>query len=87
MELLSPTFCRHVPVEQIVPLFGQENVMSKQQALLETLLGAAELKGNQMVATSIRNKLFKTTHSHEPDGYQRLASAAFPPRCPQRKAA
>ncbi len=54
--------------------------MSKQQAILETLLGTAELNGNQTVANSIRSDLFKLTNSHEADGYQRLARAAFEPK-------
>ena len=61
--------------------------MSKQQAILETLLGAAELNGDQMAAISIRNELFKMIHSHEADGYQRLARAASQPRRPHCKAA
>ncbi|MGD0389044.1 MAG: hypothetical protein ABSC42_08830 [Tepidisphaeraceae bacterium] len=61
--------------------------MSKQQAILETLLGAAELNGDRMVVISIRNELFKMTRSHEADGYQRLARAAWQPRRPQCKAA
>ena len=58
--------------------------MSKQQAILETLLGTAELTGNQTIASSIRNDLFKMSNSRDADGYQRLARAAFeikPPRC------
>jgi hypothetical protein len=54
---------------------------------LETLLGAAELNGNRMVAISIQKELFKLTHSHEADGYQRLARAASEPRRPHCKAA
>ena len=50
--------------------------MSKPQALLETLLGVADLNGNRMVASSIRNDLLKMARSHEADGYQRLARAA-----------
>jgi hypothetical protein len=61
--------------------------MSKQQALLETLLGAAELNRDQMVANSIRNELFKMTHSQEADGYQRLARAASQPSRTHCKAA
>jgi hypothetical protein len=61
--------------------------MSKQQALLETLLGAAELNGNRMVANSIRDDLHKMTHSREPSGYERLARAASEPRRPHCKAA
>jgi hypothetical protein len=54
--------------------------MSKQQAILETLLGAAELSGNRMIAVSIRNELFKMSHSREVDGHQRLARAAWKTR-------
>jgi hypothetical protein len=61
--------------------------MSKQQALLETLLGAAELNGNRLVADSIRTNLFKMTRSHEADGYQKLARVALGPRKPRFKAA
>ena len=61
--------------------------MSKQQAILETLLGAAELSRDQMVAISIRKALFKMTQPHEADGYQRLARAASQPRRPHCKAA
>jgi hypothetical protein len=61
--------------------------MSKQQAMLETLLGAAELKHDRLVAISIRNDLFKLTHSHEADGYQRLARAASESKRPHCKAA
>jgi hypothetical protein len=61
--------------------------MSKQQALLETLLGAAELIGNQIVANRIRDNLFKIDHLHEADGYERLARAASEPRRPHCKAA
>ena len=61
--------------------------MSKQQAILETLLGAAELNGDRRIAISIRNDLFKITHLHEADGYRRLARAASEPRRPHCKAA
>ncbi|MGD0769491.1 MAG: hypothetical protein ABSB42_15010 [Tepidisphaeraceae bacterium] len=61
--------------------------MSKQQAILETLLGAAELNGDRLVANSIRNELFKMIHSRQADGYQRLARAASEPRRPHCKAA
>jgi hypothetical protein len=61
--------------------------MSKQQAILETLLGAAELKGNQTIAISIRDNIFKMTNSREPDGYRRLARAAFEIKRPRCKAA
>jgi hypothetical protein len=61
--------------------------MSKQQAILETLLGAAQLNGDRMIAISIRKDLFKMTHAHEANGYERLARAASEPRRPLRKAA
>jgi hypothetical protein len=61
--------------------------MSKQQAILETLLGAAELNGNRQIANNIRNDLFKITRSHEAEGYQRLAREASEPRRTNRKAA
>jgi len=61
--------------------------MSKQQALLETLLGATELNGNRLVADSIRNELFNMSNSHEADGYQRFARAASEPTRPRCKAA
>ena len=61
--------------------------MSKQQAILETLLGAAELKHDRMIAISIRSDLFKMARSQEADGYQRLARAASEPRRPHCKAA
>ncbi|MGD0140061.1 MAG: hypothetical protein ABSD28_14395 [Tepidisphaeraceae bacterium] len=61
--------------------------MSKRQAILESLLGAAELKGNQMIADSIRNEISKMTNAREADGYQRLALAASEPRRPRCLAA
>ncbi len=61
--------------------------MSKKQAILETLLGAAELNRNRVIAISIRNELFKMTRSHEADGYRRLARAASEPKRPNCKAA
>lgn len=61
--------------------------MSKQQALLETLLGAAELNGNRMVANNIREDIFKITHSRDIAGYQRLARVASQPKHPHCKAA
>jgi hypothetical protein len=54
---------------------------------LESLLGAAELKGNQMIADSIRNEISKMTNAREADGYQRLALAASEPRRPRCLAA
>jgi hypothetical protein len=68
-------------------VLGQEKVMSKQQAILETLLGAAQLNGDRTIAVSIRRDIFKMTHAHAADGYQRLARAASEPRRQLRKAA
>ena len=61
--------------------------MSKRQALLDTLLGAAELRGNQMIANSIRNEISKLTNAREASGYQRLAREAFEPKRLHCKAA
>ena len=61
--------------------------MSKQQAILETLLGAAELNGNRMVAKNIREELFRMSHVREADGYRRLLRAAAEPKRSQSKAA
>jgi hypothetical protein len=61
--------------------------MSKQQAILETLLGAAELNGDRRIVISIRNAISKITHAHDVDGYQRLARAASQPRRSHCKAA
>ncbi|MGD0769516.1 MAG: hypothetical protein ABSB42_15135 [Tepidisphaeraceae bacterium] len=61
--------------------------MSKRQALLESLLGAAELKGNQIIAKCIRNDISKMTSAREADGYQRLAREAFEPKRPRCLAA
>jgi hypothetical protein len=61
--------------------------MSKQQAFLETLLGAAELNGNRMVANNIRDAICKTIRSHKSDGYLRLARAASEPKRLHCKAA
>ena len=61
--------------------------MSKQQAILETLLGAAELNGNRTVAKNIREDLFKMIRLHDADGYQRLLRAASEPKRPHCKAA
>jgi hypothetical protein len=61
--------------------------MSKRQALLETLLGAAELNGNRLISDHIRHDLFKILDSHEADGYERLARAASEPKCLYGKAA
>ena len=61
--------------------------MSKRQALLETLLGAAELNGNRLMADHLRHDLFRIVDAREPDGYERLARAAAQPCQRQRKAA
>jgi len=61
--------------------------MSKQQAILETLLGTAELKGNQTIAQSIRGVLLKMSDTRQADGYQRLARAAGEIKRPRCKAA
>ena len=61
--------------------------MSKQQAILETLLGAAELNGNRNVARSIREDLSKLVRLHQRDGYERLLRAASEPKRPHCKAA
>ena len=76
----------------LVPVNQQESVycevtMSKRQAILESLLGAAELKGNQIIANSIRNDIVNISKSREGDGYQRLALAASEPRRPRCLAA
>jgi hypothetical protein len=85
---LNRDFCQRVPAkENNSSLVGLERIMSKLQALLETLMGAAELNGNRMVANNIREDLFKMTRSHEADGYQRLARAASEPKHPRCKAA
>jgi hypothetical protein len=74
-----------VPAKKINSLlFGLEKTMSKQQALLETLLGAAELNGNRTLATSVRDNLVKLAHWHDADGYRRLARAASQPPSPAR---
>ena len=61
--------------------------MSKRQALLETLLGAAELSGNRLAARGIRRELVFTNKSRADVGYQRLALAAFGLRRQRAKAA
>jgi len=50
--------------------------MNKQQAILETILGAAELHGKQVVATRIRKDIGNLDRVHY-GGYQRLWLAAF----------
>jgi hypothetical protein len=64
-----------------------ERIMSKRQAILESLLGAAELNGNQTVADKIRDDIANMTRSHQADGYERLAFAATGPKRAGRKAA
>jgi hypothetical protein len=61
--------------------------MTKQQAILETLLGTAELKGNQAIASSIRIALFKKGNSQRVDGCQRLAQAISEIKRPRSNAA
>jgi hypothetical protein len=61
--------------------------MSKQQALLETLLGAAELTENQSVANAIRANLAKLTRRRDCSSYQHLAAAISEPARFGRKAA
>jgi hypothetical protein len=50
--------------------------MSKQQALLETPLGAAELTGNLTLINRVRLDLEKVDAGQHSLGYQRLAMAA-----------
>jgi hypothetical protein len=61
--------------------------MSKQHALLETLLGAAELNGNRIIASNIRDSILKLSQHRQAVGYERLARAASQPKRPQAKAA
>ena len=61
--------------------------MSKQQALLETLLGAAELTGNSMLVDRIRMSLKQTQAQREFAGYRRLLAAAEEPKRIRSKAA
>jgi hypothetical protein len=61
--------------------------MSKQQAILETLLGAAELTGNRTFASRIRHDIEQMNRPPYADGYQRLASAADGCRRERRKVA
>jgi hypothetical protein len=68
-------------------LLELERVMSKRQALLETLLGAAELISNRKLVSDIRQDLLKMTPSSEADGYRRLAREASEPPRQRRKAA
>jgi hypothetical protein len=59
--------------------------MSKHQAILESLLGAAELNGNNTVASQIRSDIERNGNAPHAGGYQRLWVAAFSRRI--RKAA
>jgi hypothetical protein len=61
--------------------------MSKQQAILETLLGAAELVGNRTIAGRIRTDIKKMCHPPHSDGYQRLAFASGETKRERRRAA
>jgi hypothetical protein len=88
LSVIEIAFCRRGPADwNRRSIFLEEKIMSKQQALLETLLGAAELNGDRMVAITIRKELLKIVHSHDADGYQRLARAASEPRRMHCKAA
>jgi len=77
------TFARVIQQESVYC----EVKMSKRQAILESLLGAAELIGNRTIANSIRNEMVNMSKSREADGYQRLALAASEPRRPRCLAA
>jgi hypothetical protein len=61
--------------------------MSKQQAILETLLGAAELNGNQTLIARLRTELEKVDIRRQLVGYQRFAMAAGESRQIRSKAA
>lgn len=61
--------------------------MSKQQALLESLLGAAELSGKQSIAGRVRQNIVELNRARQADGYQKLWSAAFEPKRERSKAA
>ncbi|HEX4054102.1 MAG TPA: hypothetical protein VHX86_07535 [Tepidisphaeraceae bacterium] len=61
--------------------------MSKQQAILETLLGAAELNGNKTLANRIRSDIQNIGNRRQAAGYQRLALAAGEGKREHRKAA
>jgi hypothetical protein len=61
--------------------------MSKQLAILETLLGAAELRGDRLLAGRIHQEIKDFRHLREPSGYRRLWSAAAVLKRPHRKAA
>lgn len=61
--------------------------MSKQLAILETLLGAAELCGDQPLAGRINQEIREFRHTRETSGYRRLWSAAAVVKRAHRKAA
>jgi hypothetical protein len=61
--------------------------MSKQQAILETLLGAAELSGNLPLVNRIRLDLAQVESNRRSLGYQRIEAAAGEAKRPVRKAA
>ena len=61
--------------------------MSKQQAILETLLGAAELSRNLTLIDRVRTDLEKIEERQRRSGYERLAMAAGDSRQLRRKAA
>jgi hypothetical protein len=61
--------------------------MSKQQAILETLLGASELTGNRTVANRLRQNIVKLDRLHEADGYRKLWRTAFETKRDRSKAA
>ena len=61
--------------------------MSKQQAILETLLGVAELKGDQAIAGRVRRDICDLTRTRQTDGYEKLWCAAFKSKRERRRAA
>ncbi len=61
--------------------------MSKQQAILETLLGAAELTGNLTLIHRIRFDLQKMDDRERSSGYRRLALMASEPKLIRSQAA
>jgi hypothetical protein len=50
--------------------------MSKQQAILQTLLGAAELSGNLTLIDRLRHGLEEIEDRRRSLGYERLSAAA-----------
>jgi hypothetical protein len=61
--------------------------MCKQQAILETLLGAAQLQANHLVASRLRQEIGQMRRRREASGYSRLWSAAWVDKRPHSKAA